>query len=719
MNARMGRKDTILYRFISALVGLLLLTAPAMARNLIVNPGFEAPADATGWVGFGTATPPTASSEQAYRGGQSALVVGRTASYMGLAQDIAGRVKAGVGYDVRAWVRLRQPGAAVISLGVKIVDAAGTRYLTLDWRSALPAGRWVKLGGYYRHQPGDGLRELKLYVNGPAAGRDFFVDQVSLSPPPAYAPPPATDADFVRAAGEQLVVGAAATPIRLLGVNFTAYGDDDEAAETVLGGKHFDQEDFVRVRQAGMNVVRLNSWYKLFEDDARPYVYKQEGWRWLEKMLTWAGRAGVYLILDMHAPQCGYQGPGYAGAFWGDDPACRDRLKALWQAIARRYAGDPRIAAFDLLNEPNPGQNRQWVTYANQLVAAIRSADPRRLILAEQSFAADSAPFLLDDDNVLYDFHFYDPWRHSAQLLYSSGYGDNNTPYPDAGVNVLPWSYQARGLLENPALPAGDGGWQWHAGPILTVTDGAAVAALPVLISRTSGGRVWLDDFQVTEYAPDGRETRRIHNIDIEKRPAEWYLLTATDPFLSFSEFWRLERRDGSTAGLGLDAGHRGRHALVLDNSSQGLALLKNDKLLFAVRPGYGYRISGWLKGEGLSADAVRLGLQLQGSGETARPFVKDTLEHYMLTNGLAYYRRAGRPVNMGEFGQANPSFANGRGGLAWAADVLDLMDAHGLSGQWFTWRGIEFGIHGHLSGYPDPRQANQPLLELIGRHWR
>ena len=33
-------------------------------------------------------------------------------------------------------------------------------------------------------------------------------------------------------------------------------------------------------------------------------------------------------------------------------PRDRDLTVRLWQAIARRYAGDPTILGYDLLNEP-------------------------------------------------------------------------------------------------------------------------------------------------------------------------------------------------------------------------------------------------------------------------------------------------------------------------------------------------------------------------------
>lgn len=698
------------------MISLLLasLTSWAWAGNVLTNPGFESPAQVSGWTSYGGTATLSASPADFQSGSQSLLVSGRTATTIGAAQSLLGKLSANTAYDVRVWVKLKQPVTGKVSLGIKQSDGAGTKYISLDSQT-VPLGQWMKLGGYFRYKPTGTVSTLQLYVNGPAAGVDFYLDTTAVNTPVSYTPPTSSlPTDFVRASGRQLVTGANATPVRFLGTNFTAYGDDTEKADVVLATHNYDEEDYARAKAAGLNVVRLNMWYKLFEDDTAPYVWKQEGWNWLNKQIVWAKNAGIRLILDMHAAQCGYQSNGYSGTFWNTGSACPARLQALWTEIATRYKHEPTIVAYDLLNEPMPPSNARWVSLAQSLTNAIRSQDTNHLVLVEQSFANDSAPFLISDANVIYDSHNYEPWRYSAQLQYATGYGDGNTPYPSPTVNVLPYNWTATTLLENPAMPTGTTGWTWYQGPLQKITSITDFGAIPVLISASPTGKVWLDDFTVTEYDPAGMVTRVIHNMDVEKKPATWYLLTEKDPFWSFTADWARQIISGSTATLKAEvSGHRGVSSLSL-SAVNGKALLKNSKLLFAVRYGYSYQVSGWLKGDNLSGASARLGLQLQKTTSIKSPFTKAYLEQALLDDSLAFYRNANVPMNIGEFGQSIANFSNGRGGLTWMNDMLDIMAYYGVSGQMFNWHSTNFGIYGNLYGYPDPASVNQPLVNLL-----
>ena len=66
--------------------------------------------------------------------------------------------------------------------------------------------------------------------------------------------------------------------------------------------------------------------------------------------------AWVLAIVGLHAAPGGQTGfnhddwPGYPLVFYV--PRERQRAIKLWRAIAQRYAGDPIIVGYDLLNEP-------------------------------------------------------------------------------------------------------------------------------------------------------------------------------------------------------------------------------------------------------------------------------------------------------------------------------------------------------------------------------
>lgn len=136
--------------------------------------------------------------------------------------------------------------------------------------------------------------------------------------------------DFIRAHGADLVVGPDNSPILLRGVNFSNYlwlqthGD-------LVGSQHHSEIDFRRVADMGMNVVRFCLNYRLFEADDAPFTYLQDGWEWLDQQIEWARTHGIFLILDLHVPQGGFQ--------CQDDAPSPLRRRPAWRMLRRGPVG--------------------------------------------------------------------------------------------------------------------------------------------------------------------------------------------------------------------------------------------------------------------------------------------------------------------------------------------------------------------------------------------
>jgi len=266
-------------------------------------------------------------------------------------------------------------------------------------------------------------------------------------------PKPTPVAGFVKRRGNGLVVGENRQPLYLRGVNFAGYfmisADGEWYTEGVERGfpspdtdipialhevwkDWFKERHFAVVAQTGFNVIRVPLTYRIFEDNSAPGRFKPEGWSFVDKYIGWAKQHNVYLILDMHIAQGGLQ-TSEAGTNLWKDTGLQQRYRNLWKAIASRYANETILAGYDLLNEPHPassatdgnGDNRQWKTLAQQVVDDIRSVDRNHLIVVEavnwidDGTLSDWTPevlenfqFLVDDDNVMYDFHFYFPFDY-------------------------------------------------------------------------------------------------------------------------------------------------------------------------------------------------------------------------------------------------------------------------------------------------------------------
>jgi endoglucanase len=201
---------------------------------------------------------------------------------------------------------------------------------------------------------------------------------------------------------------------------------------------HFFREaDVAYLASCGANVVRLGLNYRHFEDDREPFAYLEKGFSRLAAAVDWCARHDVYAILDLHAVQ-GHQGPDWhcdnssrRSMFWGQR-GFQDRFVALWEEIARRFAGNAAVAGYDLMNEPvvnsargtfpslyEPGWDGLNELY-RRAVRAVRDIDPDHILFLEgdyyaERFAGLDPPFA---ENLVYSCHSY-PYV-----------GETHEPYP-------------------------------------------------------------------------------------------------------------------------------------------------------------------------------------------------------------------------------------------------------------------------------------------------
>jgi endoglucanase len=190
----------------------------------------------------------------------------------------------------------------------------------------------------------------------------------------------------------------------------------------------FNDDDAVFLKERGANVVRLALNYRHFENDFDPFRYLEKGFERLERAVSACARAGLYVILDLHAVQ------GWQNTDWHSDNASRhsliwghphfqDRFLALWKEIARRYRGVDAVAGYNLMNEPFTGASigrfranhpSDWAainTLYRRAVDAVREVDADHIIFLEGDyystrFSKLDPPFA---PNLVYSSHNYTP----------------------------------------------------------------------------------------------------------------------------------------------------------------------------------------------------------------------------------------------------------------------------------------------------------------------
>jgi endoglucanase len=136
----------------------------------------------------------------------------------------------------------------------------------------------------------------------------------------------------------------------------------------------------------------------------------------LQAAVALALAAGLEVVVDLHLEPSDKQRIE-------DQPASERHLLALWTQLAGVFAQAPRDKlAFELFNEPQYyGLKRlRWPPLQRQLLAAVRAAAPRHLVLlaAHGGGAFEALADLaarVDDANVAYVFHHYEPFLFTHQ----------------------------------------------------------------------------------------------------------------------------------------------------------------------------------------------------------------------------------------------------------------------------------------------------------------
>jgi endoglucanase len=231
--------------------------------------------------------------------------------------------------------------------------------------------------------------------------------------------------------------------------------------------RYITEFDIEFIASRGFNSVRLPINARLlYSFQNNQSVWKEEGFGYIDQLITWCKKYGVYIILDMHGAPGGQTGTNIDDSMDDLPRLFMDRqnqleLKELWTEIARRYANERIIAGYDLLNEPLPN----WFSEFNQLVLplykeliqAIRSVDRNHLIIIEGvHWATDFSIFdRLNteelDDNIMLQFHKYWNVPDEESLGYFLDYRDKlNLPLfmGEGGENNLMWYSALFPLLE-------------------------------------------------------------------------------------------------------------------------------------------------------------------------------------------------------------------------------------------------------------------------------
>ncbi len=206
---------------------------------------------------------------------------------------------------------------------------------------------------------------------------------------------------------------------------------------------HFDtfitENDIKVISELGVDHVRLPIDYNIIEENEE---FVESGFEYINNALDWCKKYNLNLVLDLHKT------PGYSfddgekeNGFFNNE-YYQEHFYKIWQELAKRYSKLGNRIVFELLNEVTDKEySETWNKIAHTCIEKIREIAPDTVILVG-GYWNNSVEAVKDldkpfDDNIVYNFHCYDPLHFTHQGAYwvKDMKPDYRESYAESGVN--------------------------------------------------------------------------------------------------------------------------------------------------------------------------------------------------------------------------------------------------------------------------------------------
>lgn len=486
-----------------------------------------------------------------------------------------------------------------------------------------------------------------------------------------------------------------------------AFGNDVFGNPLFAPGTHHDEDSYRGLAEMGFNSVRFYLNYRLFEYDDEPYDYRDTGFNWIDTNIKMAKKYGIRLVLNMHYPQGGYQSSGAGYDLWLEEENMK-RLTALWAEIAERYKDEPTILGYGLINEPSVVVNDHAETEGiyrkavQGMIDAIREVNDTQMIFLEKICSVqtvnqlgrktwptvtDNDNFILvDDDNTVYEFHFYDPPEYTHQ----GASGGEGFVYPNesrifemgSSSNIASAKYEKADVKNT--------NWQiLKTEPIVATEDNQIINFNITTAFFKDNTTAYIDDMILEEYDENGKLVNVLMKNGFE-----------TESVISF---W----------GAGRDV--KSKFVLTMGNEKKGCCavtgvknIATSSQNLYKATKGHSYVAS--------------IAVKLLGTQDTTTVYPLVTLlqsDDYTLLNKeylrqrldsvISFAKEHNVPLYCGEFGADAECFKKDRGGDIWVADMLDILIEEGVHFNYHAYHEPMFGLY---SSYPS--KINEDLYKVF-----
>lgn len=185
------------------------------------------------------------------------------------------------------------------------------------------------------------------------------------------------------------------------------------------------EENIAQIASWGLDHIRLPIDYRVLTETEESLIDCKTAFEYLDKCLDWCEKYHLNVILDLHHAEGNIYGMMDKPMPLLAEEGLRQKFIGIWEMLAEHFKKRKTpVLMFELLNEVSDGSGYLWNELYKATINAIRTIDKDRYILVGSN--EQNSPFrlkeleLLEDENVFYNFHFYDPQVFTHQQAHFS-----------------------------------------------------------------------------------------------------------------------------------------------------------------------------------------------------------------------------------------------------------------------------------------------------------
>jgi endoglucanase len=191
------------------------------------------------------------------------------------------------------------------------------------------------------------------------------------------------------------------------GVNLTGWLQTSSAQQIQF--TKFTKQDFSNIKSLGCDVIRLPINLHYMTNGAPDYLIDPLFYYFLDQIVNWAEELDLHLILDNHSFDPAID----------TNPNVVDILIPVWTQMAEHFKDRSTNIHYEVLNEPHGIADNRWNEIQQQVIDAIRAVDQKHTIVIGPAGwnSYNNLKYMpeYEDDNLIYTFHFYDPFLFTHQ----------------------------------------------------------------------------------------------------------------------------------------------------------------------------------------------------------------------------------------------------------------------------------------------------------------